>query len=1482
MDSLYRIIFAFLSKEADARKNLEKYLYAYIRPQFFEKIDWDSIFNPIVDQLKGQLSEDKFTLDRGLMMEDLVDMAMDDEKAQDIRALLKSHVKEKYGLSKEDAERIVHTGEKLRDGDEELIKKAVKDLAPLVYDYIRGALVGYSKTWKREKIKEPAVTEKTPEVETLPDHELIEDAKKEHAWEEGLIKDVLHMINQEKDEGIRNTYKMILKHRILAKSRKTQEDLAKEIGITPKSLFYHEQQLFSKLEKLLKPLKGMVYLDEKGFDLKVPDYKDYLKKPENSKDFKGYMKHGPRMSEGTKKVLDLLAEGKSVDEISTELKMNKSTVQDNKNDYFDDQYEKWIGDQVGQIKEACFRIRFALMRLGAVSMTPAEVKEMQELSKKFKKAPPVKEPEKKPFWDSEKKKEEEAPKDAPKKKDAPKEDEPAAVGVMKAHQNLVRDAIDRNRLVVTINFSADYDFWDLVHSRKDMGKEPLNFKFMDYSVGLKDSRSYGKKEYSIQYVYHQPLKEDGTFGGSGQSTLFLGDRSGGDELRAVLDKHVEDVIKKEGILPHRAPAIYFNKKTDKDYIGIKDFRSAFPEEFFEGGKEKKFMEITDPAHKKRVRDWVDLQQRKLVGPAKIPTSEKEEARELIHTLTRRLKEEKARPENVRDSKKIDQIEKEIKDTEDILKGKSRKTLQEVEDVLKEELLIRQAAFDYDRTPVKAFPLPEASDVKELVRILEKHKVTKPNPELWLTADDLRVLAKTLVALIHTSVTKDIEDMEKPGRKPEDKARWEEQAKGIREKASKELEEAEKGFMGFPGDLKKRVESLKSEKPEVYKELWKTKNFAWVNDQEGVASVKKKIKDIFSEGYKVEKPEHFKTVKMLDRTKFISLENYAEFLKGGIATFGKNLKDAALVPEAVNPKDKERLVGVKSRYEAKLVEMKKEIADIESKKDLTDEERSKISEIKNAVKEMSESITNIDRSLSKADAIPALEIAYSIKDFSSAFGKFYSEISSILWFKEKAIVRAADEEVPAGAAGLRDKISDQAVLIGATPIREKSTIDDGIKKLRTLLNRFIEMISVESRAAAGAEDTSWKEMRKRMLFPEDAMSKARSVITHLTDNPKKRGKGEAAHAELEKLINTVHDATLDGFTDDKIKAMADKEKISPQQAAVRLKVHHDALAKAALDKFILNWSKTESKKKERSPLGHRPAGEYDVMGKFVESHLPSLFELTPAPKEPEIPSSGIPTPKELRQRIERNFGRIRPDEVKEVYQEELDRWDLGGGGGGAKGRTRAKPVKVPPPSKTFEDIEGQVIHLLKEKPAKELVIRVLASAVVRVRGMIKDLKEGEFIDVEDVIDFMVDLLKNQLYNKITGLEVGPGKSIGLPPPGVDVSGVPDIQVTTADDARALFNKIVAVYEEINHYIEPDSIGMPPANLADARVKKGIFRKYLPGQGQYGLLDWYDHFRKEEEKGKKASGDDYPTEMAYNVCSKFAGVEGPGSYMESILR
>jgi len=573
---------------------------------------------------------------------------------------------------------------------------------------------------------------------------------------------------------------------------------------------------------------------------------------------------------------------------------------------------------------------------------------------------------------------------------------------------------------------------------------------------------------------------------------------------------------------------------------------------------------------------------------------------------------------------------------------------------------------------------------------------------------------------------------------------------------------------------------------------------------------------------------------------------------------------------------------------------KEVADI-GHKDISDEEAKDMEALESELTKAMDHFKELSQKKESLVQVPALISAQVLKSYVAYFSELYNYMSGMVWFREMEEPRYAYYELVLAEgeidqARLRSTIVEQVRSVQRYGLKARDQIKSALLKLKDLLKKFIGSFPVGVGVSKGERsytpmikypgqipaapiktaDNGRSEKIRAQVFSGADMTMARKLIESLEKMDK-----EEAEIELKALQEVFSDAFDLGLPIDVVKDKAKKLGISNDQARVRIKRNEDIIAGTMIHDFINHWmgvkeSYTTRPKKERSPLGNKPASEYDVMGGFVRRNIPGLLE-----KAPEKGAKlRIPEVRDVTGVMDGAFDKD-PEEVRKFIKEEIQEWGGGGGGGGAGGKTRPKAVRVNPPSGAKEDVQERVLTLLKTKSPREIVLTLLATQAKKIRDHVKSLKEGEYTLQSDAIDGLVTLLKT-IYGIIIGFVAEPSKLIDMPranqPP---LKGHPDFAIDSLKEAVTLFDKLFNVYQEINHYIKPDEIGLPFKNISEIRSKSKLMERHMP----FGLIDWISYWQRIEGVGKelkdikekalekKAFGIVSPSLTSLNVMSKF---------------
>jgi hypothetical protein len=1446
---------AAMLKEADAERNLKTYLGTYLRPEFIKGLGWTNYSDAIDLGSIFRSMNIKTYFDAEEVLQDLVDRFISHKKGEDIRALLRVH-SAKFG---EEAKDLISSIKALTDDQRELVKRMTKDLGPLASKYIRTDLEQGYKEWLRRHEKETPMTENDPEPSIPPEHEIEEEAKKKQEWEEGLIKDTLDLINRKFPKEDHRMMKMILKDIFLSKHPKSQKQLAKELNVDESTITRHR----SKLQKALKEFYtaqglGGKFLEEGGLvkkEIVIPEYTEFLKDDDNYDDFMEFMEkkqealkahqRGVNISERSIKILNALAEGLDAKEVANKVQEPYSNIVNLRFTHFTPWYKEWYEEKVEEIRKAYIEENIMAT---TVRVPYEKVKE----------------------------KEEETSEEA-----------------MAIHKKIVDKALKDGSTVVLIGFHSEYENQDVLSGRKDPAKDPAHFRFESYIVMIDESRMAGKGSRSVEYRYHQKLNDDGTFIGRGDSLLKLDGDVVKDGLKEEIDNYVENKIKPEGMFPHAHFAtMYKNVKGDKVYKGVRKFV-----EHFRG------ILTWDLVHKQRMDKWEELQIKKQLGPG-ISQSDTEKVKETLLRIRQELQVEKSKRTELRDHERIVKLEKQEKEFEEALRGKDtlQKDLEEHIQRENEYLESIKLAMKKISDSYGAFggllPKPKREEMLKLLDIFKEYKVDSPNPNIWLEPKDLEVLARVLKATVDASIEKDIKDIKEEGEARNKKIHE------IAEKHADTLSKAVGYFKAIPEDLKERRDEFKKKHPEEYNQISKKKDMLWVDNKERKENVIAKVRKTLLEKKEVEHTEKERGVKIIEKSKYKSLEVFLEHELDGLDIIAQTLEHASLTPKPLEASVREKITGEISRSESELKKMHSTLeemtkAEFLDEAEISEEDAKKIEEARTGIPELARFLRMMKDSIIESQKIPALSIARVLQHKIDYFSGLYSKLAGILWFRDKPIINSVTTDLPEADTGklevLRGRVMHDIGILTSLNIFNRNSIKAKMLSSRNLVKKFIETFYIKKEASMpyslilGSKNqivyyrqaaSEFEKAQIKTIFPSDELFHAEHLIkTELgaSKDKKTRALAPVAQEELDKILGNVSEAYKSAFTPDRIKALAKRDNIPFEQASVRLKRLEDAVAKAALGGFILKWKdhlRHENIPKTRSELGNKPGSDYNKIGDYVERHIPELFELSPAENLPEEPSRGIPTPTKIRELIEEQFSKKeRPEEHmtqeergKEVNLSNLffDADYFHGGGKGGKSKGRKKPVKNPPVSGVHEELKAQFLHLFKTKTPKEIIAdNYMHLYSIKMKDFIKNLKEDEYVEVDAVIDGFVHMLKN-VYHMILSLKVEPSTALKMPPASAPMfTGKPDIPIDSAKEAEQVFNKLVEVYKWVNFYLEPDKVGIPPENLKNLTSHSGIGKKYLPSY----LLEWYDFFTKKESglAEKKAS---FP--MSLRIMTKFAGL------------
>ena len=1550
------MVLAMMVREGDANRNLSTYLKMHIRPEFLRKINYDAIFKPLVSHAKSE----RGFLDDELFKEDIVDMFMDLKLGERMAGELSSDIDDKYGI--DDGEAVVSPGGNPKDPA--IIEKASKDFEASIAKFLKNTLFRRTKEWLHKKEREISIEDKGVKEPSVPsDVEYSSKMELEYGWEEGLIKGILRLINDRvKDERTRKYMKVILRDMLLAKTKK---DVKKDdddpcplpFDVKRKTLVQVGEDLglpTVAVHRLYKELIQIIgkHLEEKG----LGNVKPMELKKEDISDFKDFVddyksKTHP-MSADVRTIIKMIADGDALASIASKTGKSLFYVRKIKYTSYKKLYQDWESQLRRAMLVACSRIIVAyrvlvaedyrevlkdrgskrlfgdymkknlkpgssllietVMGMLAEGKAVANIfKDLMDRGAKLDQIRKIKSEQFDPMF-----KAWEATKDT---KDTVDNDDKVDEDSMPlgAFKLMIESARKNSRFVVTVDFVADFD-------HRSLKEGDAHFAYKNYKVTLKESRKFGKVEKSIVYVYEQGLTDDGKFSneGTSKSELFLDDQKVKDdnELKVYIDSYIEDKIKSLGLIPHSERDIgsgketgvrvfYKNLKLDKEYHGISAFVTAYRGLF-----------IHDPAYQEKLKRFEQLRRKRYQG---LPQTMRTKLYRHRRKLEQRLKSLRADPradkvvikdiekefalvDEMLDKKVLDEARakdllKQFRELLKVEKAEDRKKfyqemidllLEDVSDISEEDELaeiLQQEQIRRKPTTVLAKVNPPQDDkVKELVTILKAYGLdTKPNPVLWLEPKDLYVLARSLRQKVLGK------------------------AKEIDKGSQKDLDTAKVGFEAFPEDLKARRALMVKFDPEGFKDLSNRKDTAWVMDPEKLKDYALRIDKEFK--LDLLKPEEKqKGIQMLEKSKYDALE---VFLKGELSSLGDLMKvfsEASLKPQR-DPKMEEHLRSEINKTKSNLEGLRKQL-DI-MKDDAEGKEEKDLSEVlSDIVKDVGYARKMEDR-LKVYSFVPALKFARVFMEKLDYFKEIYKDLSRILWFRFTTVEKAsATTEDLKDKASMRDKIITEVRMLSGADIRNKSAIAHSLTRIKKLLESFIIAFSQEKASYDMVQErymyviaNDFEDARLKALIPADELHGALELVSKFESSKNKslRKIAPLVKEELQKMMGVLKDI-IAPFQSSRIKALAEEKGIKDSLVIGLLQKLQKAKIRQAFREFSLKWTKalqdiSTRQRKERSPLGNRPHTEYDEMGKYIETHLPKLFEQWPSEEEDIKWKPGIPTPRKVREDIEEAFTKSTPEEMTEKYDytEEffIDKGGAGGGSGG-KSKHRPKAPKVSPPSAVYEIYKDRIAHMIKTMSGRKIVQTLMAEYVSRLRKQMMAMGDEEFLDPADVIDGFVSLLKG-FYYMILKLNVqppgqfkipgggrdvqptlkpskkaeGPPKPIrinvpDLPPAsqkeeekikigpskGIYTAPIEDIPLGSQEEAEELLDKLIEIYDEINHYIAPDKVGVPPESLKDLRRQKS----YLPR----GLTHWFGTPKKAYNRNNL---------IVFKVASEFTGVE-----------
>ena len=593
-------------------------------------------------------------------------------------------------------------------------------------------------------------------------------------------------------------------------------------------------------------------------------------------------------------------------------------------------------------------------------------------------------------------------------------------------------------------------------------------------------------------------------------------------------------------------------------------------------------------------------------------------------------------------------------------------------------------------------------------------------------------------------------------------------------------------------------------------------------------------------------------------------------------------------------------SIDANYDA----VKNELKRIEEKKeDISPEEAKELKDIELEVSELRTDINEIDNDIKAKSAIPALTAARATYHAADYFSKLYGTLSRTLIFRERYVgeryaemIEGAEEEekeidVPQKLLSLKKYLAKKAVMLSGLPLKAKDKIKGGFSDLKKQLNDYMDLLGkvakghqeeIETAKKAAGEEKE-QQLKKdiealetkvkseqnptekaklqgeltekrhqlhsekfvKYRINEDLLHHAQSIINKLQRHEDKKIQAMApeAEAELKQITENIVKAYKEGFTDDKIKAMAEKKSkatgrhISYGQAAVELKKHKDVLTQVALNQFFDKWSNVSIKNKAKP---ERHVEQDSELARMLKALLPEVWKQETPEKEPEIPTEGVPTPKDYREHLEKLWmteKELSHEDLIKEYKATLEEHAGGGGGGGSSGRSRAKAVRPNPPSyigDIVKDIAVSEFKSSKSNVGPHIVDRTLAKFAGRIKKQLEEAQakdDDAYMDPQAVLDAARDALFT-MYNTLLRLKVHPGKWNMPPKSAPELSGPPDISIETQEEAEKFLKNWRTLIEELNDLWGTKKFTLPVLKYIGPKgYSSKADKKYLP----FGFVD-----------------------------------------------
>ena len=262
VQDLARLVFSFFVKKADAERDLRAYLGAHLRRELMENVNLKSLLTSISNK-SGAPDKIEF-------QKDLAENLIENDIGDDLEPALVSKIKREQSLDSDTAHKIIGSNDPLSSDEKAVLTKIKGDLKKIIAQYLFTSLNNaFKELVKKDQKKTDIQKELSLEEEAIPpEHELEKDMLKSD-WEQGLIKDLIRLINAKIPDDLkkRSIYKMILIDILLKKFTKREQyklqELKKDLWIEKDTKNRPE-----KIEEIQEQIKNLEAIQVKEKTLK--------------------------------------------------------------------------------------------------------------------------------------------------------------------------------------------------------------------------------------------------------------------------------------------------------------------------------------------------------------------------------------------------------------------------------------------------------------------------------------------------------------------------------------------------------------------------------------------------------------------------------------------------------------------------------------------------------------------------------------------------------------------------------------------------------------------------------------------------------------------------------------------------------------------------------------------------------------------------------------------------------------------------------------------------------------------------------------------------------------------------------------------------------------------------------------------------------------------------------------------------------------